>query len=253
LSLHPFLEPDEFIAFAHRGGAQEAPENTMAAFQKVVDLGYRYIETDAIVTRDDTLLCFHDLDLQRLTGRDGVSTDLQKADLKDIQVHEAEPIPLLEDVLAAWPNVRFNIEPKNDRAVVPLIEAIKRVGAQDRVCLGTFPKSRLDQIRRLGGDWLCTAFGHADVIKLLLAGYWLPIFRIDGNCAQVPSHFQGRRLITKRFIRAAERRGFRVHAWTINEASEMERLLDLGVHGIMTDRPKVLRDILKSRGIWTSP
>lgn len=250
MGLHPYLQPDEFIAFAHRGGSLEAPENTMAAFQAAVDMGYRYIETDVVVTRDDTLVCFHDLDLARLTGQQGLSTDLIREDLKGLKVKGSEPIPRLEELLTTWPEVRFNIEPKHDRAVVPLIETIKRLGAHDRVCLGTFPAQRLSQIRRHGGNWLCTALGQSDVIKLVLAGFRLPFCRFDGHCAQMPARFQGRNIITRGLLRVAEARGIKVHAWTINDEDEMERLLDLGVHGIMTDRPSLLKKVLQRRGMW---
>lgn len=253
MGLHPFLQPDRFIAFAHRGGSLEAPENTMAAFQQAIDLGYSYIETDAIVTKDDSLLCFHDMDLSRLTGRDGDATDLSKGDLSQVRVNGKEPIPLLEEVLTTWPDVCFNIEPKNDRAVVPLIETVRRLGAQDRVCIGTFPAKRLQQIRRLGGDWLCTALGQKDVIKLVFAGFHVPMFGVRGHCAQMPARFHGRNIITKGLITAAEKRGIRVHAWTINDKSEIERLLDVGVHGIMSDRPSLLAGVLRERGIWSSP
>lgn len=251
MGLHPYLQPDEFIAFAHRGGSLEAPENTMAAFQAAIDMGYQYIETDVIVTRDDTLVCFHDLELSRLTGLKGLSTELTRDELRKVKVQGQQPVPLLEELLTTWPDLRINIEPKNDRAVVPLIETIRRLGAQERVCLGTFPNARLRQIRRLGGDWLCTALGQSEVIKLLLAGYRLPLLGMNGHCAQIPSQFHGRNLITKRLLQAAEDRGIKVHAWTINDEDEMERLLDLGVHGIMTDRPSLLKSVLQRRGQWS--
>ncbi|TNE37225.1 MAG: glycerophosphodiester phosphodiesterase [Alphaproteobacteria bacterium] len=250
MGLHPYLQPGEFIPFAHRGGSLEAPENTMAAFQAAVDLGFKYIETDVIVTRDNSLVCFHDLDLARLTGQPGLSTDLTREDLRGVKVKGSHPVPYLEELLSTWPDIHINIEPKNDRAVVPLIETIRRLGAQDRVCLGTFPAARLKQIRRLGGDWLCTALGQSDVVKLVLAGYKMPFFRIDGHCAQMPARFQGRNIITKGLLRAAEARGVKVHAWTINDEDEMERLIDVGVHGIMTDRPSLLKKVMERRGMW---
>jgi glycerophosphoryl diester phosphodiesterase len=250
MKVHPFLQPDGFIAFAHRGGANEATENTLSAFQSCVDLGYGYIETDAVATKDGKLLCFHDATLDRLTGQTGVIEQMPYSDIVSAKV-DGEPIPLLEDVLANWPEIKFNIDPKNEGAVEGLLSAIKRTNSTSRVCVGSFDEGRLMRIRKAMNGAICTALGAKEVRRVFLAGYRIPAGNIIGACAQVPVKHGAVRVVTRRLIRTAERLGIRVHVWTVNQREEMEKLIDIGVHGIMTDCPSLLKSVLQERGIWT--
>ena len=124
---HPFLDWPGPIAFAHRGGASEAPENTMPAFERAVDLGYRYLETDVHVTADGVVVAFHDDDLlpdvrpARAHLRAAVARRWPTA-----RVDGREPIPRLADLLDAWPDARFNIDCKTDRVVEPLGDELRR-------------------------------------------------------------------------------------------------------------------------------
>jgi glycerophosphoryl diester phosphodiesterase len=249
---YPFLDWPGPIAFAHRGGASEAPENTMPAFEHAVRLGYRYLETDAHVTADGVLVAFHDDRLDRVTDRAGVIADLPWREVKEAKVDGREPIPLLEDLLAAWPDVRINIDPKQDAVAEPLAAAILRTGATDRVCVGAFSDKRIAKVKVLTGPSLCTSMGPREVARLVSASRGGPgRGGVRSPCAQVPTR-QGRvPLVTPRFVETAHRHGIQVHVWTIDDRAEMERLLDLGVDGIMTDRPQVLKDLLVERGTWT--
>jgi glycerophosphoryl diester phosphodiesterase len=247
----PFLDHPGPIPFAHRGGASEVPENTLPAFQHAVDLGYRYIETDVHVTADGVLLAFHDDRLDRVTDKVGVVASMTWAEVREARVDGTEPIPLLEDLLGTWPDLRVNIDPKHDAAVEPLAEVIRRTGSVDRVCVGAFSDKRVARTRQLVGPELCTGMGPRQVAGLLAASKGLPGGgRLTSPCAQVPPR-QGRiALVTKRFVDTAHRFGISVHVWTIDDPVEIERLLDLGVDGIMTDRPAVLREVLEARGQW---
>ena len=249
---YPFLHWPGPIPFAHRGGASEAPENTMPAFEQAVRLGYRYLETDAHVTADGVLIAFHDDRLDRVTDRTGVIAELPWSEVKQARVDGREPIPLLEDLLTAWPDVRVNIDPKHDGAAEPLAAAIVRTQAVDRVCVGAFSDRRIGVVRSLVGPALCTSMGPREVAQLVSASRGLPGGgRLRSPCAQVPTN-QGRvALVTPRFVETAHRLGVQVHVWTIDDAVEMARLLDLGVDGIMTDRPQVLKDVLIARGEWS--
>ena len=249
---YPFLHWAGPIPFAHRGGASEVPENTMPAFEHAVRLGYRYLETDAHVTADGVLIAFHDDRLDRVTDRTGVIAELPWSEVKQARVDGREPIPLLEDLLTAWPDVRVNIDPKHDGAAEPLAAAIVRTQAVDRVCVGAFSDRRIGVVRSLVGPALCTSMGPREVAQLVSASRGLPGGgRLRSPCAQVPTN-QGRvALVTPRFVETAHRLGVQVHVWTIDDAAEMARLLDLGVDGIMTDRPQVLKDVLIERGAWS--
>lgn len=247
----PFLDWPGPIPFAHRGGASEVPENTMPAFEHAVGLGYRYVETDVHVTADGVLLAFHDDRLDRVTDAKGVISELPWAAVRTALVDGREPIARFEDLLGTWPHLRVNVDPKHDAAVEPLAEALVRTGAVDRVCVGAFSDKRLDRLERLVGGALCRSMGPRQVARLVAASRrWPGGANLTAPCAQVPTH-QGRvPLVTERFVTTAHRHGIQVHVWTIDDRGEMERLLDLGVDGIMTDRPQVLRELLVERGEW---
>ena len=250
-NVHPYLDWPGPIAFAHRGGATDAPENTMPAFEHAVRLGYRYLETDAHVTADGVLVAFHDDRLDRVTDRTGVIAELPWSEVQQARVDGREPIPRLEDLLAAWPDVRVNIDPKQDGVAEPLAAAIVRTGSVDRVCVGAFSDRRIAVVKALVGPALCTSMGPREVAQLVAASRGLPGGRrLRSPCAQVPPN-QGRvALVTRRFVDTAHRLGVQVHVWTIDDRVEMARLLDLGVDGIMTDRPQVLKDLLDERDAW---
>lgn len=221
----------------------------MPAFAGAVALGYRWVETDVHVTADGVLLAFHDDRLDRVTDRVGLVRELPWAEVREARVAGVEPIPRLEDLLSAWPDLRVNIDPKHDSAVEPLAAVLRRAGAVDRVCIGSFSDRRIARLRDLLGDGLCTSMGPRAVARLRAAGYGWP-HRPSHDCVQVPTHQGPLTLVDQRFVATAHRLGVAVHVWTIDEPDEMERLLDLGVDGIMTDEPAVLRDVLQRRGQW---
>jgi glycerophosphoryl diester phosphodiesterase len=221
----------------------------MPAFEHAIRLGYRYVETDVHATADGALVAFHDHVLDRVTDRQGVIAQLSWDTVRQARVGDA-PIPLMEELLTTWPDVRVNIDLKHESTVVPMVELIDRTGAHDRVCVASFSGRRLDRFRRLTGGRVCTAVGPMDVARMRAAGFRVPVGRCSGACAQVPVR-QGRvRIVDRWFVEGAHRRGLPVHVWTIDDAAEMERLLDLGVDGIMTDRPGVLKEVLVRRGQW---
>jgi glycerophosphoryl diester phosphodiesterase len=254
---HPYLDWPGPIPFAHRGGTSEAPENTMPAFEHAVSLGYRYLETDVHLTADGVLVAFHDPDLLRTCGVERRIVDLTAAQLSDVRVDGRASIPLMVELFDRFPDARFNIDCKSDSAVGALVRLIREREAIDRVCLGAFSHARLVKLRSLLGRRLLTCMSPQEVASLRLRG------RLGGTAlrvAQVPVRYgrpsgpRGLTIVTPRFVRSAHRRGVPVHVWTINEPASMNQLLDLGVDGIMTDRPEVLRSTLQTRGAWhTAP
>lgn len=246
-----FLEHDGVLAFAHRGGALDHPENSMRAFEAALDLGYRYLETDAYATRDGVLIAFHDDCLDRVTDRQGRIEELDWAQVREARIEGSEPIPLLEDLLGAFPEARVNIDPKHDAAVEPLIEAIRRTDAVEQVCIGSFSGRRLAQMRAALGPRLCTSMGPWDTARLRFSSWGMPLggFAAIG-CAQLPVTQWGIPLIDETLVARAHAAGLQVHVWTVDDPAEMNRLLDLGVDGLMTDRPRVLREVLELRGLW---
>ncbi len=246
-----FDEP--FAAYAHRGGALYPPnrhrENTLHAFQQAVDLGYRYLETDVHATADGVLVAFHDDILDLATDRTGVVAEVLWSEVRLARV-QGEPIPLLEDLLGTWPDLRVNIDLKHDASVAPLVDVIERTAAHDRVCAASFSGRRLARFRQLSGGRVCTAIAPGEIARLRAAGFRAPSGRFAGACAQVPVRQGPVLILDRRFVDTAHRHGLPVHVWTIDDPAEMERLLDLDVDGIMTDRPSVLKEVLVRRGVW---
>ena len=245
---HPYLDAPVPLAFAHRGGAAAGDENTADAFGRAVALGYRYLETDTHATADGVAVVFHDNTLDRMVGRPGRIADVRWADLAALRVGGAAGVPRLDEVLDAWPQVRFNIDVKSDAGVAPTLDALRRTGAQARVLLASFSSARLARIRREAGPGVATSMGVREVAALWAGGgRRLPAGVV---AAQVPLRQGPVRVVTRRFVELAHRRGLQVHVWTIDEPAEMTYLLDLGVDGIMTDRIEILREVYIARGHW---
>jgi len=268
----PFLDHPRPIAFAHRGGAAHAPENTWPAFEHAVKLGYAYLETDARATFDGKLMAFHDRNLERVTDAEGPINMKSYREVAALRVAGSEPIPLIEDLLGAWPGVRFNIDLK-DEAGIPLLPGVlRRTSAWDRVCVTSFSGARLRAVRKLLDHPVCMTTSPSAIAavrysigvgspgssgsagsagspgrsqepptrllarRLSQAGAW---------CAQVPG-----RVATRPFVRRAHALGLDVHVWTINDRAGMTRFLDRGADGIMTDDIETLRAVLIERGQW---
>lgn len=257
---HRFLRTGRPNAFAHRGGSEEAPENSIAAFSAAARLGFTHLETDVHLTADGVLVAFHDERLDRVTDAAGAVADLPWSEVARARIAGTEPIPTLDELLETFPDVCFNIDPKADDAVVALAAALRRHGAIDRVCVGAFSDERLRRIRSLLGPGLCTASSPRETAALLgivrlradkVTRVRRPPVRTGSfGCVQVPVRHRGVEIITAAFVAAVHARHRPVHVWTIDDPAEMHRLFDLGVDGIMTDRPSVLRSVLVERGAW---
>jgi glycerophosphoryl diester phosphodiesterase len=250
VSRFAFLDHPGPIPFAHRGGAGDWPENSWPAFEHAVSLGFRYVESDVQVTADGVALAFHDHRLDRVTDLRGRIADRPWSEVKHARIGGREPIVVLEDLLAAYDDVRFNLDPKTDRTVEPLVAALERTGAHHRVCLGSFSDRRLARLRRLLGPDVCMSGGPAAIALVRARSLGARVRVPDLACVQVPVRMGPVPVATERFVATAHRYGIKVHIWTVDDADEMHRLLDIGVDGIMTDRPAVLRDVLGARDEW---
>ena len=254
---YPYFDAPTPIGLAHRGGAGFEPnlgrENTVAAFQQAIDMGYRYLETDVHATADGRLVAFHDDVLDRVTDGLGALAGLPWSDVEQARTPAGDAVPLMDELFETFPDARFNIDIKAPGAIEPLVEAIRRHGAIDRVCIGSFSDQRLRAARRLLGPRLATSAGPAGVAGMrLLPGLLSRIIHSPAQALQIPvdRDLRGRTLtlVTPALVRAAHATGKQVHVWTIDDATVMHRLLDLGVDGIVTDRIDTLRDVLEERG-----
>lgn len=254
---YPFFDA-AFLALAHRGGAHlpanEGRENTLYAFDNAVALGYRYLETDVHATSDGVLVAFHDEQLDRVTDSTGLIAERTWAELSTVTVGEQDRIPRLVDVLVRFPDTRFNIDAKSAAAVDLLADAIEHLNLHERVCVSSFSPRRLARLRARLGRRVASSLSQPGVAWTRFATPLAKILPAPGQALQIPvrRRILGREvtIVTPDLIEAAHRHGKQVHVWTIDEPAEMERLIDLGVDGIFTDRPDLLREVLVGRGLW---
>lgn len=249
-ALHPYLDHPGTAGIAHRGGTDGGPENSMASFSAAVARGYRYLETDAHLSLDGWLIAFHDEALDRVTDRPGKIADMTWDEIKSARLPNGEHPPLLSDLFEAFPQARINIDPKSDAAADALIALLPQLDAFERLCIGSFSGARLARLRAALGPRLCTSMGPGEVFRLRLASFGLPAGPFAAKCAQVPTHWHGIPIVDRRFINAAHRLGLKTHVWTINDTATMDRLIDIGVDGIMTDETELLSKRLALCGQW---
>ena len=261
---HPYFDGPYPRGYAHRGwhvGDLAGCENTLAAFVRAADEGFGYVELDVHASADGVPMVHHDPSLDRTTDATGRIDARSAAELDRVRVGGREPLPRLEAVLGAVPGVRVTIELKSDAVVTPTLEVIDRLEAWDRVCLGSFEGPRLARARAAAGERLCTSMGSREVFGLrgrawldalpgplqaagLLGDLALP--GVGGRLAQVPQRFGPLTVVDDRFVRTAHAAGREVHVWTVDEPVRMHALLDLGVDGLLSDRPDLLREVLEA-------
>jgi glycerophosphoryl diester phosphodiesterase len=244
---HPFLTEGRPVALAHRGGGDRRYENTWRAFEGAIALGYTHLETDVWATADGQLMLFHDDDLQRVADRPGRIGDLPLSDVRKARVAGSEPIPLLSEVLTTWPGIHLNIDLKSDAAVAPFIELVGRLRVEDRICVASFSDRRIRQVADALDRPPCLGAGRTAVARLVAAGRRprkLP------DVLQLPAHVGPIPLITQRLVDTLHGWGVAVHAWTINDAATMTKLLDLGVDALISDETETLRSVLLERKLW---
>lgn len=256
-STHPYLDAPLPLAMAHRGGALLAEnvgiENTTAAFSHAVDLGYRYLETDVHVSADGVVYAFHDEHLGRMTGVDAPIAALTSREVDRALVDGREPVPRMEHLLEAFPAACFNIDVKSDEAVGPTVRLLHRARAAERVCLASFSDRRLARLRRACPEAAASA-GPVDVATMRLAPLELLRRTVTArgvDCLQVPVRRGPVTVVTPQLVERCHDLDLQVHVWTVDDPGQMRYLLDVGVDGLVTDRPDLLRDVLIERGAWS--
>ena len=238
-----YLSPARPRLFAHRGLAVEAPENTLLAFAKALALGVLYLETDVHASSDGVVMISHDPDLGRLTGRETRIDQLTAAELQRIDLGEGQTFTTLAAALDAFPEARFNIDIKAMAAAAPTVDVIRAARAERRVMIGSFSDARRLAVTRRLPDVATSVSSRGAVIATWAAALGIrPLVRwaVRGSQAlQVPEKILGASTTSPRALAAFHAAGVEVHIWTIDDAATMNRLLDAGVDGIMTDRADI--------------
>jgi len=254
------------INLAHRGASAQAPENTIEAFRLAVEDGAGGLELDVHMTRERHIVVIHDSTLDRTTNGSGAVSEMTLDELRRLDAgYNFSPdggpsrpyrgrgvrVPTLGEVLREFPGVPVNIEIK---AGTPGIEemvlgVLREARALGRALVVSTPHDIVKRFRKVSGGLISTGASRWEIEVFYIASrlYLERLLRPPYDALQVPLRHRGIPVVTPRFVRAAHARGVRVDAWTINEADEMRRLLDLGVDVIMTDRPGTLADELQRR------
>ena len=260
MSLPAALSHEHPIAMAHRGSGLLWPENTMVAFQGAFDLGYRYMETDLQITHDGVLVTIHDGTVDRTTDSTGLVSDYSLEELRTLDAgyrferdgdhpHRGQGIqvPTLEELVTAYPDGVFTLDLKSDGMETALVDLIRRLDLWDRVIVGSFSGSRLRRFRALADRPVATSAGPSEIVRFLAAARTGLPYRPRADSFQVPVKDRGLTIVNPRTVRAARRLEVPLIVWTINDLAQMEELLDLGVDGLITDRPDLLRTLLAER------
>jgi glycerophosphoryl diester phosphodiesterase len=244
------------LVFAHRGGAALAPENTVIAFEGGLSHGADGMELDVHLSRDGVPVVIHDGTLDRTTNGTGEVASLSAAELARLDAgYHFDPaggypfrdrghgVPTLEAVLARWAAARVIVEMKNGTAALgaAVVAVVRRVGAQPRVCLGSYQQEALDAVRALAPE-MATSASQLEAKRTLQRSWvrWPFCTSRPYVAFQVPEWSGRTRVVSRAFVRQVHREGQVVQVWVVNDEVDARRLLDLGVDGLISDRPDLM-------------
>ncbi|WP_312854742.1 glycerophosphodiester phosphodiesterase family protein [Agromyces agglutinans] len=236
---------------AHRGLALDVPENTPAAFAAATAVGVQYVETDVHLSRDGVAVVAHDPALDRVAARTESVADLTMDELRAVDLGAGHGFAPLDEVLDAFPTLRFNVDVKVEAAVEATVDAVRRTAAADRVLLTSFSDARRRRLASLVPG-VATSAGRGGVIRAwaasLLGGRAMMRWALAGaDATQVPERVGPLPLVSRRFVERVHTAGAEVHVWTVNDPVDMGRLLDLGVDGLVTDRCDLALPLIRAR------
>ena len=259
--LSKLLSLERLTAIAHRGGATLRPENTVAAFDHALTFGVDAIECDVHLSRDGEVVVIHDPTLDRTTDHSGPVRSLTADELSRVDAaYRFRPdadypfrgrgwgVPRLRELLERYPETPFIIEVKGADPEVGrrMIEVVRDARAADRVIVGGFDHAVLCAVRALAGDLITSASGLEARSALTRSYFALSPKRTGFRLFQMPFRLRGRQTLRRPFVRAARRGGFPVQAWIVDKPDEMRQLIAWGVTGIISDRPDLAVDVIKT-------
>ena len=237
-------QKDLFISLSHRGNSKKFIENSFEAFNSVVQMGYKYIETDLRMTLDKEVIAFHDPDLKRLFNLDLQVKDLTFNEIANLFKEKNCSLLTLEDVLKEFPKIYFNIDLKVEEVIQDSIKVVADFNAFDRVCFASFHSNRTRKVLRYNQNAI-VSMGMKDVALFK----FLKFNNKNIKIIQIPLKWKGIKILTKNFIQKAHKNKLLVHVWTINDRKTINNLIDLGVNGIITDEPEILMETMKERDL----
>tara|TARA_B100000963_G_C22590841_1_gene655415 strand:+ start:130 stop:867 length:738 start_codon:yes stop_codon:yes gene_type:complete len=237
-------QKDLFIGLSHRGNSKKFIENSFEAFNSIVHMGYKHIETDLRMTLDGEVIAFHDPDLKRLFNLDLQVKDLTFNEIANLFREKNCRLLTLEDAFKEFPNVNFNIDLKVKEVVQDSIDIVADLNVFDRVCFASFHSSHTKKVLQHNRNAI-VSMGMKDVALFK----FFKIHNKNIKIIQIPLRWKGIKVLTRNLIQKADESNLLVHVWTINDRKTINYLIDLGVNGIVTDEPELLMEIMKERNL----
>ncbi len=235
----------------------------MEAFEEAVGLGYSHLETDLHVTKDGVVVCIHDRTVDRTTNGTGPVEALTYEEIQTLDAgfrHRSKEgyrfrsagirIPAFEEVVKSFPDVRFVVDLKTGGVSELLGSLIEQHDLHDRLIVGSFSDARLRRFREVTGGRVPTSTGRETSRTWVLACRVGRPGPATASALQLPTRMKGLRVVDERLVATAQEAGLQVHVWTVNRVQDMAFYLDIGVNGIITDRPDLLKGLLVERGDW---
>jgi glycerophosphoryl diester phosphodiesterase len=260
---HPFFDFEGVMVIAHRGGRGLWPENTLYAFEQAAELGADVLEMDIHSTSDGVLVTMHDDTVDRTTDGSGAIHDFSLTELKELDAgynwtddegltypfrDQDITVSTLEEIFVSFPDQRLNIEIKQvePSIVAPFCQMIRDYDRQETVLVGSFDPETVEIFREECPE-VATSTTEPEVRNFfILSTLFLgAVYQAPAEAFQVPEYGSGLHIVTDRFVSGAQNgHNMDVHVWTVNEEDDMQRMLDLGVNGLITDYPDRLLKLL---------
>jgi len=260
-----FFNSDRPMVIAHQGGEGLRPSNTMLAFANAVALGVDVLEMDVHSTSDGTLVLIHDDTVDRTTDGSGRVQEFTLAELQQLDAGEywtpddgatypyrgqGARIPTLEEIVTAFPQMKFNIEIKQIEPSIaaPLCDLLRDHGLTERALIASFHPTAMNEFRAACPE-VATSMVEDEIRPFFILNtiFLGALYRPPGTAFQVPEYSGNLHVLTPRFVRGAHGNNVAVHPWTIDDPADMARFLDMGVDGIITDRPDIMIEVLEER------
>ena len=260
-----FLKTDKPLNIAHRGGRGLSPEHTIFAYKKALQVGADVLEIDVHATKDSEIIVIHDPTVDRTTDGKGSVNELMLSEVKRLDAgysfaikrgnKEEYPfrgkglfIPALQEVFSEFPNQRINIEIKQFEPQIEdaLFRIIKEMNMIDNVLVVSENSKAIKRFRKISKDAIATGASVAEVRRfvIFMRLKMMPLYMPTADAFQIPEYHGDYHLLTEGFIEKAHKKNIKIHVWTVNEKRDMERLIKMGVDGIITDYPDLLSEVI---------
>ncbi|MCT8137997.1 glycerophosphodiester phosphodiesterase [Anaerobacillus sp. CMMVII] len=261
-----FIELPKPLVISHRGGST-FPENTLPGFQHSIDIGVDVIEFDVHMTKDGHLVVIHDFTVDRTTDGQGRVDSFTLAEIKELDAgysytnteglfifrNQGITIPTVREVFEEFPNNYMNIELKAQSPEIEQVlwDLIESYNMQSRVVISSFEQDIMDQFNKIAGGTVAVSGGKREAAKFVFLHkfYLSALYSPRVDTIQLPKKSNGFHLIDQKLIDGAKMHDLQIYYWTINDRDTMERLLLLGVDGIITDDPELLFEVMHQLNI----